>query len=199
MKLSPRAIGGAFIILAITGFVGLMAIGLMNQSPVTEMSGSTRAQKPAPDFTLTLFDGGELTLSRYRGQPVVINFWASWCPPCREEAPLLERKWKEYKDQGVLFVGIDLQETHADGAAYVSEFGITYPNGLDTAGRITVDYGVIGLPVTFFITRQGVVERLWVGAIKENQLVAWIDELMIGVATSDPLEGTDSEDYDKLN
>ena len=80
---------------------------------------------------------------------MVINFWASWCPPCREETPLLERTWRSYKYQDVLFVGVNIQDTEEDARVYLEEFDITYPNGLDRHGKVTVDYGIIGLPVTF--------------------------------------------------
>ena len=188
MKPSARTLGIAVIGVAIAGFLGLMGLGLTNKSPVTSQSGYTRIQKPAPEFSLPLFNGDSFLLSRYHGRPVVINFWASWCPPCREEAVVLERAWRSYRDSGVMFVGVDLQDSRADAKAYLSEFDITYPNGLDTNGRITVDYGVVGLPVTFFINRFGVVERRWVGAIDERRLVAWIDEMLVGASPPVPSE-----------
>ena len=191
----PKAIGVAVIGLVIAGFVALMAVGLLAREPVTGRSGITRVQKPALDFTMPLLDGGELTLSQHRGRPVVINFWASWCPPCWEEAPLLERAWRSYKDDGVLFVGVQIQDTEKDGRAYLEALGITYPNGVDVDGKITVDYGVIGLPVTFFVNRDGIVERRWVGAINESQLVTWLDELVAAVASLDETEGENLDSF----
>ena len=195
MRVSPKVVGIVVLGLVVAAFLSLMGLGLVNKSSVTGLSGITRVQKPAPDFTLPLMDGGELVLSQHLGQPVVINFWASWCPPCRDEARPLERTWRAYKDKGVLIVGVDIQDTDAEGIAYLREFGITYPNGTDLNGEITVDYGVIGLPVTFFVNRDGVVERRWVGAIGEAQLVAWVEELAAGVAPSGEAEGENKEQF----
>ena len=199
MSLSLRGTAIIAIVLVGAGLVSLLALGLLNKTSVTERSGITRVQKPAPEFTLPLLNGGRLEMARLRGQPVVINFWASWCPPCRLEAGLLERAWRSYKDQGVMFVGVDIQDTEAEGVAYVEEFDITYPNGLDAEGTITVDYGVIGLPVTFFVNRDGTVERRWVGAIDEARLVTWLDELVAGVALSGQEEGENLEGFFKLD
>ena len=197
MRLSPKALSIGVISLTIAGFLVLMAFGLLNNAPVTERSGFTRVQKPAPDFTLPRFDGGELTLSQNQGQAVVVNFWASWCPPCREEAPVLERIWRAYDDD-VLFVGVDIQDTEENARAYLGEYDVTYPNVLDTDGKVTVDYGVIGIPVTFFVSRDGIVERRFVGAVKETQLVAWVDELIAGAAPTGDIEGENPKGFFKL-
>ena len=196
---APRAVAVAAIVLLLAGLLGLMAYGLLSKEPVTGRSGMTRVSKPAPDFTLPLLDGGELALSQYMGNPMVINFWASWCPPCRQESLILERAWRSYTSRDVMFVGVDIQDSEEDARAYVREFGLTYPNGLDVDGKITVDYGVIGLPVTFFVNRDGIVVRRWVGAISETRLAMWLGELMSGVAPSgEAAEGRNLEDYFEL-
>ena len=166
------------VILAVVGFVALLWGGLARKEPLTGASGAARVNRPAADFTLPLFSGGNLTLSSLRGKPVVINFWASWCPPCREEAPILEEVWRRYKDKGVTFIGVDIQDAEADARAYIKEFGITYPNGPDIGGRITIDYGVGGIPVTFFVNREGLIVSRWVGAINERVLVPRIEDLL---------------------
>ncbi len=166
------------VILAVVGFVALLIGGLARKEPPTGASGAARVNRPADDFTLPLFNGGNVTLSSLRGKPVVINFWASWCPPCREEAPILEEVWRRYKDKGVTFIGVDIQDGEADARAYIKEFGITYPNGPDVGGKITIDYGVGGIPVTFFVNREGLIVSRWVGAINETILVSRIEDLL---------------------
>lgn len=131
----------------------------------------------APDFTLQLFSGETLRLADLRGQPVMVNFWASWCPPCREEAPLLERTWREYRDRGVLFIGIDLWDRDQDARAFLQEFAISYPNGPDSSS-VAIDYGLTGIPETFFIDRQGQIRRKWIGPFTEAPLRAFLDELL---------------------
>ena len=185
--------------LLILAFVGLMAWGLSNRSAVTGLSGATVVGQPAKDFTVQLFDGEPLTLSQLEGTPVVLNFWASWCTPCRDEAQGLERVWKTYRTQGVTFVGVNLQDSEEAARSHLSEFGVTYPNGPDPSGTITVDYGVIGLPVTFFVGRDGIVERRWVGAMPEWQLVAWVEALAAGSAMPGDAEGQDLDRFSKLD
>lgn len=166
------------VTLAVAGLIALIAVGLVRKEPLTGASGAARVNRPAADFTLPLFSGGEITLSSLRGKPVVINFWASWCPPCREEAPILEKVWRQYRNKEVTFIGVDIQDAEGDARAYIKEFGITYPNGPDIGGRITIDYGVSGIPVSFFVNREGRIVSRWVGAINEPLLVARIEELL---------------------
>ncbi len=197
--MTKRALTFAALLFLVLGFVGLLGLGLMDRSPVTGRSGATRVGKPAPDFVLPLFSGGEFKLSAYRGQPLVINFWASWCPPCVEEAPALERVWQSYRDQGIVVLGVNMQDAEGDARAFLAQFNITYPNGPDTTGSVTVDYGVIGLPVTFFVDRQGVVQRRWVGAISESQLTTWAEALLSGAPASGPTEGENPQEFYKFN
>ena len=178
-----------FFSIAIFGLLALalfavLAYGLANRSSATGRSGVTRIGKPAPEFTMMLLDGGEFRLSEHEGVPVVINFWASWCPPCRQESPAFERQWRRYQDTGIQFVGVDIQDEVSDAEAYVREFGLTFPNGLDVDGKITIDYGVIGLPVTFFVGSSGIVEGRWVGAIPEDKLEERVNALIAASAPS---------------
>lgn len=169
----------AFVITAIVfiGFIGLLVYGMLNKSPITGLSGITMVNRPAPDFTLTTFKGAEIAMKDLKGKPIVINFWASWCPPCREEAALLERTWRAYKNLDVIFLGVDVQDREEDALSYIQEFDITYPNGPDPTGEISIDYGVSGLPVTFFISKEGEIVRRHVGAIDKRTLIGSIEEI----------------------
>jgi cytochrome c biogenesis protein CcmG/thiol:disulfide interchange protein DsbE len=160
------------------GLVLLLGWSLLNKEPITGLSGITMVNRPAPDFTITTFEGTKMSLVDLKGKPVVINFWASWCPPCRVEAPLLEQTWRVYKNRGVVFIGVDIQDKLEDALAYIREFDVTYPNGPDPTGEISINYGVSGLPVTFFVSRTGEIVRRWVGAIERSVLISSIEEIM---------------------
>ena len=97
--------------------------------------------KPAPYFTLTLFDGGKQNSKDLLGKAVLVNFWASWCVPCRAGARALEAAWQKYKDRDVVFLGVNIQDKEEDARAFIKEFGITYLNGRDENGKIAMDYG----------------------------------------------------------
>ena len=164
--------------LVVFGFLGLLIWGMLNKEPITGLSGITMVHQAAPAFSLTTFDGTTMSLADLRGKPVVMNFWASWCPPCRVEAPLMERTWRMYKNRGLIFLGVNIQDREEDALSYIREFGITFPNGPDPTGEIAIDYGVSGLPVTFFISGKGEVVRRWVGALDRGVLFNSIEEIM---------------------
>ncbi len=168
----------AITALVIVSFLGLLVWGMLNKQPITGLSGITMVNRAAPDFSLTTFKGTTISLEDLRGKPIVINFWASWCPPCRVEAPLLERTWRAYKNRGLIFLGVNIQDRKEDALNFIREFGITYPNGPDPTGEISIDYGVSGLPVTFFVSSKGEVVRRWVGAVEKSVLSGSIEEIM---------------------
>ncbi len=181
--------------LLIVAFFALLAYGLSNRTTATERSGVTRVGKPAPVFSMALLDGSVFHLDDYAGKPLVINFWASWCPPCRDESPGFERVWSEYQDEGVQFVGVNIQDTKEEAARYVEEFTLTFPNGMDTDGKITIEYGVIGLPVTFFIGATGLVEGRWVGALPEETLEDRTRALIDRSESPDRAKGANTDNF----
>jgi cytochrome c biogenesis protein CcmG/thiol:disulfide interchange protein DsbE len=132
----------------------------------------------APNFSLTGFDGRSVTLSELRGQVVVINFWASWCPPCREEAAYLEQTWRKYDGQGVVFIGVDYADTEKEALAYIDEFDITYLNGPDIGTRISQTYNIQGVPETFFVDKNGNLRGVHIGPLAPPQLDQKIDALL---------------------
>lgn len=156
----------------VLALLGLLGWGLIRSGKGPLDSG------PAPGFTLTGFDGRTVALSDLRGQVVVINFWASWCPPCREEAAYLEQTWRTYQDQGVVFIGVDWVDTEKEALAYIDEFDITYLNGPDIGTRIAQAYNIKGVPETFFVDRAGVLRGVHIGPLYPPELDNRIDELL---------------------
>src|SRR5712691_3023516 len=119
-------------------------------------NGNAVAKGPAPRFTLPRLDGhGDLGLAAFRGKAVVLNFWASWCIPCKQEAPNLEAAWRRWRPHGVVFVGVDAQDFYGDARQFGKRYEITYPLVRDGSGKVVGDYGVSGFPETFFVDRRG--------------------------------------------
>ncbi len=134
----------------------------------------------APHFQLTRLDeSGTLSLASLRGKVVVLNFWASWCVPCKSEAPRLEAAWRGYRARGVVVVGVDAQDFTGDARRFVHRFKLTYPNVHDGPGKVLPKYGVTGFPETYFVGRDGrlVGERVQ-GEISEQQLASGIERAL---------------------
>ncbi len=145
--------------------------------------------RQAPSFTLPLFGGRTIRLEDLRGKVVFLNFWASWCPPCRAEAKTLEAAWQRYKDREVVFLGIDIQDTEQDARAFLKEFGITYLNARDESGKVAIEYGVCGIPETFFIDREGRITFKQVGALGMPTIMAKLDEALEGIVSAEEGRG----------
>ena len=128
-------------------------------------SPSPREGFLAPDFTLDTLDGTKVTLSELRGKIVLINLWTTWCPPCRAEMPALENAYKQYKDSGVVVLGLNVtnQDSEKDIPPFVDEFGLTFPILLDRDGSVSALYQLKGLPTTYFVNREGIIRTVVVG------------------------------------
>jgi len=142
--------------------VGLLALILTQLlTPATHSVSDPLVGHAAPNFSLVMLhpDSGKnsLSLSNFKGKPIVLNFWASWCQPCKDELPLLENAWKQLQAQkkDIVFLGIDFQESSSDATSFLQQYGITYLAGLDINGSIASKYRVTSLPQTIFISRDG--------------------------------------------
>lgn len=133
----------------------------------------------APDFTLTLLDGNTIRLSELKGKVVVLNFWSSWCyPACWNEAPLWKQAWETYRDDGLVLIGIAFQDQEAKIREFVQRFNKTFPIGLDPGSKISIDYGVYGVPETFFIDREGRIAYKNIGEINRVTIQREIEKLL---------------------
>lgn len=137
-----------------------------------------RAEGLAPALEFTTFEGETINLDNLRGQGVMVNFWASWCDPCREEAALLEQTWRREQGNGIIFLGLDYLDQEPAAKAYLAEFGITYPNGPDLRSQVARRYGIQGVPETFFIDPEGKITDVVVGPItSQAQLDNYLNKI----------------------
>lgn len=164
--------------------VGLLGFG-MTRDP--RSIPSPLVANPAPDFHLAQLDAADsVTLSDLRGQVIIINFWASWCLACREEHPALVRAWQRYQQSGVTLIGIIYQDTRANARRYLDEYGGGWPQLVDQNARVAIDFGVYGVPETFFIAPDGRIAHKHVGPVNKDLIDSWIGRLLPagGVAPS---------------
>lgn len=157
----------------LAGLLGIVAMGLNRAQ-----QGTIQPGQKVDDFTLPLYSGyeyqgaSEVKLSELRGKIVVINFWASWCKPCEQEAAELQSAWEQYEPTGeVVFLGVDYVDTEPEARVYLKKFGITFPNGPDLATRISQYFRIKGVPETYFIDREGVLRYVQVGPFTSLQQI----------------------------
>lgn len=129
----------------------------------TAQATRDRARRATPDFVLDTLDGGKFKLADHIGQPVVVNFWATWCLPCRAELPAFEEVYRNNRAQGLVVVGVDVAESPDEVAQFVAEVGLTFPIALDTSGETTELYRIQGMPTTFFVGRDGLIKDMVIG------------------------------------
>lgn len=174
------SVGGAISIIA------LLVFGVMTSAEDRSIDDAlSKGSAPvAPEFDLEVLDipapagkeagaassDGQVSLSEFAETPVVLNFWASWCTPCEEEAPVLEQSWRRWSDRGVLFLGVNTQDLSNNALEFIDEFQITFPNVRDPSRATASDYGATGMPETYFIDDEGRVVGHVVGVVSAQQL-----------------------------
>lgn len=153
LRLGAQAAAVAVLVALLGLLVWKVAVGSGDEVTGSLASGN---RPQAPDFTLPRLAGsGELSLVSTRGKAVVLNFWASWCIPCKEETPLLQRSWQRWKDRGVVFVGVNAKDLRSDARRFMRRYGVTYPNVYDGRGSTLGRYGVTAFPETYFLDARG--------------------------------------------
>lgn len=152
--------------------------GGINPAPTTPVKAIALVGQPAPDFELKNLAGETIRLSDFKGRPVLVNFWATWCAPCRAEAPELQRAAVEYKDKLVIIgVNMTTNDTPAQVPAFVEEYGLTFPIVLDETGEVSQTYQVIGLPTSIFIDQAGLIKDVRLGPINQAYIEAKLAEM----------------------
>lgn len=165
--------------LAVLAWASFSSGGAPDSIAVNESVAEVRQEsRAAPNFTLQLPDGGSLDIETLRGKVVMLDFWASWCQPCRDEAPALAQVYGEYRELGVEFVGINLWDNPGDAELFLQQEGHEYPNGIDAEGKIAISYGVRGIPEKFFISRDGSIARKFTGPMTPDLLRRILDALL---------------------
>jgi len=165
------------LIVGLVAVVATIGVALLRSQQAQPESGQ------APNFTLTTFDGETIQLSDLQGQVVVLNFWASWCIPCQVESPALQAIWDDYRDRGVVVLGVAYADDPDDSQAFITQYGLTYPSGSDVGTVISRQlYHITGVPETFIIDQNGEIADFIFGEIEPDAARATLDSLLEGEA-----------------
>jgi cytochrome c biogenesis protein CcmG/thiol:disulfide interchange protein DsbE len=180
MAVGLRRIGQALAIAVVLALLAVLAWRVVRKSDGGAAAAIRRGEHPvAPNFDLARLDGpGRLRPSTLRGKAVVLNFWASWCIPCKKEAPLLEAAWQKWRSKAVVVVGIDANDFKSDARRFARRYGITYPLVNDGRGNWLDDYGLTGFPETFFVRPDGRLSSWTQGQLHEQELEQGIQEAL---------------------
>lgn len=170
------SLGSIFLLATIVMSGGIFGLQLSRQNQIQPMEG------PAPNFTFTTFEGDTMSLSDLQGKIVILNFWASWCGPCRAEAPELEAIWQDFKNDDVVLLGIAYADNGPRSEAFLEEFDVNYMNAPDLGTRISEAYNIQGVPETFVINANGEIAEFIYAGVTYNQLERIIDQLQNGAS-----------------
>jgi cytochrome c biogenesis protein CcmG/thiol:disulfide interchange protein DsbE len=171
--------GSGFRLASIILMVSMLAVSMLIGLALLRQKQGYLKDGKAPSFEFTSFDGMTYQLEDFRGEVVVLNFWASWCVGCRDEAPELQATWEKYQDQDVVFIGLVYADNDPNALEFLAYYGITYLNAADSGSVIHDLYDVVALPQTFIIDQNGDMVRLFVDRVNEAQLSTVIDELLV--------------------
>ncbi len=188
----PRPRAGAVRNIVATIIVGLIIVGLVwffdrpggaaNSQSITLSAAATgpapRLDKEAPDFRVRGLDGKYYQLSDFRGRPVWINFWATWCPPCRAENPDIQETYEENKDDGLVLLALSIGEDADTVGGYVKRTGLTYTVALDQSTAIAAQYRIVGIPTHFFVDRDGILREWRIGSMSKKTMEKKVNEIM---------------------
>lgn len=174
-KKSVSGIGRLLAWVLVLALLVVVAIQL-----IESQKGVVGRGEMVPEFSLTIFDGSEITQEDMEGKLVVVNFWASWCKPCEQEAAELQMAWELYENRGdVLFLGVDYVDTEKEALAYLERFSITYPNGPDLGTRISQAFRLRGVPETYFINKRGEVVFVQIGPFTSlDQITSLVESFL---------------------
>ena len=167
--------GGAALLLA-----AVLAVAVSRDVGAPELGIAETGFESATPFELPALDGGSFALADYAERPLFLYFWASWCAPCAREAPLIQQLWPEYEAAGYVFVGVNMLDGERDARAFATLYALTFPLVTDVAGTVYLDYGVYGLPESFFLRPGLTVQEKFIGELTETELRSMLDALVEG-------------------
>lgn len=166
-----------YVRVAILGVL-LIALVFALYSSFVKDPNAVKVGSAAPNFSLERLGGGEIALNDLRGKGVVLNFWGTWCEPCKAEMPALQKKYETYKDQGLEVIGVNISESPITIEPFINQYGINFPILLDRQTQITKLYRIGPIPTTFFISPEGRVEEIFIGQLSEELIASKVEKIL---------------------
>jgi peroxiredoxin len=177
MMYKQRSIGRHLLVAGLLLILAVVLVACGDSGAEELLSGVNKGNR-ALDFTLVNMAGEEVSLSDFEGEVVVVNFWATWCPPCRAEIPDLEAAYQDFRDEGLVVLGVNVQDPVHMIEPFVTEMGMSYPVVMDTTGMVMKDYRAPGLPVSLIVDRDGIIKERHVGYLSAEQLADYLEKVL---------------------